>query len=155
MLNKVGLMQCSWFVSSIAIFCTFRAKHWIWASQSRRRRPSIIKTGILQPSAIWFRVLDIGTYRTCKHWPKCLVTACCWLALAVSSFSVYILTGKDNFQVVRARWPSGIVGSSDPRGSWFDSHSCKRDFFLPSGRHVRSFCFFRMILVRLASELLN
>ena len=58
-MNKVGLMQCSWFVSSIAIFCTFRAKHWIWASQSRRRRPSIIKTDILQPLAMWFRVLDI------------------------------------------------------------------------------------------------
>ena len=59
MLNKVGLMQCSWFVSSIAIFCTFRAKHWIWASQSRHRRPIIIKTDILQPLAMWFRVLDI------------------------------------------------------------------------------------------------
>ena len=97
----------------------------------------------------------IGTYRTCSHWQKCLVTACCWLALAVSSFSVYILTGKDKFQVVRTRWPGGIVGPSDPRGSWFDSHSCKSGFFQPSGRHVRSFCFFRMILVRLASELLN
>jgi hypothetical protein len=36
--------------------------------------------------------------------------------------------------------------------SGLDSHDGKSDFFMRQDRHVNSFCFFRMILVRPVSE---
>ena len=38
------------------------------------------------------------------------------------------------------------------KDSGFDSHDGKSDFFISHDRHVNSFCFFQMILVRLVSE---
>ena len=56
------------------------------------------------------------------------------------------------FQSIGAKCSSGNVGHSGSEGSRFEPYHCKSGFFQGRGRHVHSFCFFQMILVRLASE---
>jgi hypothetical protein len=71
---------------------------------------------------------------------------------ASSSFREYKPTWIAYFQVESRRWLNGNTGLSNLEGSRIDSHSCKWDFNIESGRHVRSFCFFQVLHVRLPSE---